>query len=98
MDLDCLNSIMAASGVMPADAMPAAQKSQPRRDRELIEANDFCKDPRHASEPKSQLSNFNSQGRRMGSVLATRNGLFEKRGMEKIHTGNEIEARHHALT
>lgn len=69
MDLDRLNSVMAARRIVPTNPVPATHESQPRRDRELIETNDFCENPRHARDPNFQLSIFNSQGRAVGRRL-----------------------------
>lgn len=47
-DFDGLDAVVAASGVVAADAMAAACQPQPRGDGELVEADQLGEEPGHA--------------------------------------------------
>ncbi len=48
-NLDRLDPVVAACRIMSADPMAATNKSKPRRDGELVKADQFCKKPGHAA-------------------------------------------------
>lgn len=47
---DRLDPVVAASRIMPANPVPPTRHSQPRRNRKLVEADQFCEQPGHSPE------------------------------------------------
>ena len=62
MDFQGLDAVVAACGIVPAHPVSARHEPQPRRDAELIKADQKDEDFGHdAAEAKSQISNLKSQ-------------------------------------